>query len=97
MFSGKRLRTLVGVFLVVSLAVLADPASTALAVGVPNAQASCVGQEAAGISPPGSSDEFFGGVPEIVSSILGSGGSVGSAFSAFAKAHGTHEACDIGG
>ena len=72
-------------------------ASVALAGGTPNAAASCVGQEAAGISPAGSSDEFPGGVPQLGQEVRTAYGSIGAVFSSFAQVHGTHEACDVGG
>src|SRR5262245_56047019 len=66
----------------------------------PSASASCMGQEAAGISPPGSSDEAPGGMPEFMNFVRGLPGSPGSSISSIASLHeGSHEACDaaIGG
>ena len=61
----------------------------------PSAQASCMGIEAAAISPPGSSDEVPGGMPEFMQFIRGLPGSPGSSISFIAGLHeGSHEACD---
>ncbi|HEX9767184.1 MAG TPA: hypothetical protein VGA36_10510 [Nitriliruptorales bacterium] len=63
----------------------------------PAASASCMGHEAAAISPPGSSDEFPGGMPEfgaIVSEAF-PGVPRGQVISFFATLHeGSHEGCD---
>jgi hypothetical protein len=67
---------------------LADP---------PNTHASCLGFEASGISPPGSSDEFPGGMPELKTFVTDSfpGTPPGAIYSAVAQVHaGSHEACD---
>jgi hypothetical protein len=61
------------------------------------AGASCMGHEASGISPPGSSDEFAGGVPEFRQFIADNfpGTPAGAIISTIAKAHGvSHEACE---
>ncbi|HEY3218588.1 MAG TPA: hypothetical protein VGK15_05840 [Candidatus Limnocylindria bacterium] len=76
---------------------LATTGGTALAGsgGEPNAAASCLGQEAAGISPAGSTDEFPGGVPEVISFLRTTFGAAGPVISVVAKLHeGSHEACD---
>ena len=63
--------------------------------GIPSASASCLGQEAAGISPVGSSDEFPGGMPQLVTVVRQTFGSVGPIAAFIAKLHeGSHEACD---
>jgi hypothetical protein len=63
--------------------------------GVPNTHASCIGQEAAGISPKGSSTEFPGGVPQVITELRAAFGSSGPIFAFVAKLHaGSHEACD---
>ncbi len=66
------------------------------AAAAPNEHASCVAQEMEGISPPGSSDEFPGGAPQLVhEGILPLEGPPGAVFSFVAKLHeGSHEACD---
>jgi hypothetical protein len=65
------------------------------AFGEPSGHASCIGIEASAISPPGSSDEFPGGVPELVAFVQGLGGPPGAVVGAVAKLHeGSHEACD---
>ena len=57
--------------------------------------ASCVGIEVSSISPPGSSDEFPGGVPELNGVVRSFGVPPGVVYSAVAKLHeGSHEACD---
>jgi len=72
--------------------VVAAPATVAGAV---DQHASCIGHEAAGISPPGSSAEFPGGVPEVHELLDSLGVRQGAVFSAVAKLHeGSHEACD---
>ena len=61
------------------------------------APASCVGHEASNISPPGSSDEFPGGMPELQTFIRENfpGTPPGTVSSTVAKLHeGSHEACD---
>ncbi len=66
----------------------------------PAAPASCMGQEAAAISPPGSSDEVPRGMPEFMQFVRGLPGSPGSSISFIAGLHaGSHDACDaaIGG
>ena len=57
--------------------------------------ASCIGIEASSISPPGSSDEFAGGLPEVIGVVRDAAGKIGPVFSAAAKVHaGSHAACD---
>jgi hypothetical protein len=82
-------------------AATAAAAALALAVGVPvgsadaHGNASCIGFEASSISPPGSSDEFPGGVPQVVAVVKDAAGKYGPVISAVAKLHeGSHEACD---
>jgi hypothetical protein len=76
-------------------------AACALVVGVPagvadaGSHASCIGIEASSVSPPGSSDEFPGGVPQIVTVVKDAAGKYGPVISTVAKLHeGSHEACD---
>jgi hypothetical protein len=66
------------------------------ALGDASGKASCTGIEASSVSPPGSSDEFPGGMPQLVSTVKQeAGGKFGPAVSSFAKLHaGSHEACD---
>jgi hypothetical protein len=73
----------------------------ALAMGVPIASAdasgdaSCIGLEASAISPPGSLDEFPGGMAEATSFVRDTFGKVGPAASFVARIHaGSHQACD---
>ena len=60
--------------------------------------ASCIGFEAAGIAPPGSSDEFPGGPAELQAFLRHTfGHPTGAIVSGAAKQHlGSHEACDAG-
>lgn len=83
-----------------SAAVAAAAALGVLAVGVPAAiadasgPASCVGIEASAISPPGSSEEFPGGMPDVVR-FVSQFGTFGPQVSQFAQLHeGSHEGCD---
>lgn len=67
---------------------------SALANG-PSGHASCMGQEAAAISPPGSSDEVADGMPEFMRFIRGLPGSPGETIRIIAGLHEvSHEACD---
>ena len=73
--------------------------ATVLPVGVagagPGSKASCMGHEAAGISPPGSSDELPGGAPQLKAFVDSLGGHPGAVYSVIAHLHeGSHEACD---
>jgi hypothetical protein len=72
-----------------------------LVAGAPTAgadasgHASCIGIEASTISPPGSSDEFPGGMPELIALVKSQAGKAGPVVSSVAKLHeGSHEACD---
>jgi hypothetical protein len=57
--------------------------------------ASCVGIETSSISPPGSSDEFPGGMPQLIGFVQSELGKVGPVVSFVAKLHaGSHAACD---
>jgi ABC-type phosphate/phosphonate transport system substrate-binding protein len=60
--------------------------------------ASCLGFEASGVAPPGSSNEFPGGVAELQAFLKDNfGHPTGAIVSAAAKQHlGSHEACDAG-
>ena len=66
---------------------------TALADAGPHA--SCLGFEASAIAPAGTSDEFPGGVPELLAAVRTFGVPVGAVYGDVAKLHeGSHEACD---
>jgi hypothetical protein len=70
-------------------------ADTALAD--PQVEASCMAHEAAGISPPGSSDEFSGGMPGLHAFVQENFPDVprGVIYSSIAHARaGSHEACE---
>jgi hypothetical protein len=73
-------------------------ASAASASAEAHGNASCVGFEASGISPPGSSDEFPGGMPELQQFLKDNAGKpTGAVVSTEAKRHlGSHEGCDAG-
>lgn len=89
------MRKLLVVLSIVGVLTLAMPAAPALAeAGGP---ASCMGHEASGISPPGSSDEFPTGMPGLKAFIDQAfpGVPPGLIFSTIAGLHeGSHEACD---
>lgn len=81
------------------LAGLALAGSAGTASADPNEQASCVGFEFSAISPPGSSEEFPGGAPELVQEVAtiaeGLGAPPGAVYSFAARLHeGSHAACD---
>jgi hypothetical protein len=61
----------------------------------PNRRAICMGQEAASISPPGSSAELPGGVPELRAFVSSLPGTLGATTRVIAQVHaGSHAACD---
>jgi hypothetical protein len=66
------------------------------AVGDAHASASCIGFEASGIAPAGSSDEFPGGPAELQAFLRNAiGHPTGAIVSEVAHQHlGSHEACD---
>ena len=68
------------------------------ALGDAHGNASCLGFEASGVSPAGSSDEFPGGVAELQVFLHDTfGNQTGAIISDAAKLHlGSHEACDAG-
>jgi hypothetical protein len=73
----------------------------ATAAGATDGHASCLGIEASDNSPPGSSDEFPGGMSELVSLAQDLADQYdttpGAIFSGDARRHaGSHEACDAG-
>ena len=78
--------------ILLALALVSSPAATARG---PNTHSSCMGQEAAGISPPGSSDEVPNGMPGLISFIKGLSPAPGAIVSYIASLHeGSHVACD---
>jgi hypothetical protein len=85
----------VGVVSVASTALLAA-AGAPSAMGDASGHASCIGIEASSISPPGSSDEFPGGMAQLVAFVkTATGGKFGPVASSAAQLHaGSHEACD---
>ena len=84
--------------LAIGAAALIQVAGVEPALGDASPKASCVGIEASNVSPPGSSDEFSGGMPELVSAVKAGVDRFGAAVSPFAKLHaGSHEACDAAG
>jgi hypothetical protein len=88
----NRFSRLAAVLVVAGFTAMGAPA----AFGDASGKASCIGIEASGVSPPGSSDEFPGGMSQLVSAVRAeAGGKLGPAVSAFAQLHaGSHEACD---
>jgi len=75
--------------------VAAVAAGKAASAKEPNRHASCIGQEASGISPPGSSEEMSGGMPEFMQFIKSLPGTPGGTISFIANLHeGSHGACD---
>jgi hypothetical protein len=85
----------------VSLAVVAGVQVIGIQTAAADAggHASCAGLEVSSISPPGSSDEFSGGVPELMSAVHGLASELnttpGAIVSSVAQLHeGSHEACD---
>lgn len=81
---------------VTALVLAAGTAAPAAADAQGNA--SCVGFEASSISPPGSLDEFPGGVPELQAILRDAfDNPAGAIVSDVAHLHlGSHEACDAG-
>lgn len=90
----KRTFAPVGVIAVLLTIGFAGPA-----VADAHGNASCIGFEASGIAPPGSSEEVPGGVAELQVFLRNTfGHPTGAAVSEFASFHlGSHEACDAGG
>ena len=78
--------------ILLALALVSSPAAAAKD---PNTHSSCMGQEAAGISPPGSSDEVPSGMQGLISFIKVSSPAPGAIVSYIASLHeGSHDACD---
>jgi hypothetical protein len=87
-------------FVLVALLVALVVAGGQTSANGPSEHASCMAIEAEAISPPGSSDEAPGGMPEFMQFVRGLPGSPGSSISFIAGLHeGSHEDCDaaIGG
>jgi hypothetical protein len=80
----------------IGVAALMSVAGVQSALADASGAASCVGIEASSVSPPGSSDEVPGGMPQLVAVVKEeAGGKLGPALSSFAHVHaGSHEACD---
>jgi hypothetical protein len=92
---GRRFTTLL--LLVVALTAVLSLVSSGAAFADAATHASCIGHEASGISPKGSSDEFPGGMPQIHAVVTEAfpGVPYGAIISTVAKIHaGSHEACD---
>jgi hypothetical protein len=92
--SGARTVAVIGA-LAATTALVAMPVPVAAA----DAHASCIGIEASEISPPGSSDEFPGGMPQVAREVRLAADALGVApgaiYSFVAQLHaGSHEACD---
>lgn len=90
---GRRARSAV-IAVVAVVAVLTLGVATSSAAAPP---ASCMGHEASGISPPGTSEEVPGGMPALMAFFREAfpDAPPGKIVSGFAKLHaGSHEACD---
>jgi hypothetical protein len=82
-----------------AVAVSALTTGQATAAGGASSKASCLGIEASSISPPGTSDEFPGGMSELAAFVHVLAGQLGvppgAIVSSVAKLHeGSHAACD---
>jgi hypothetical protein len=80
------------------IAIVVAVGSAGSALADAHGNASCIGFEASGIAPPGSSDEFPGGVAELQAFLRANvGHPTGAIIREAAKLHlGSHEACDAG-
>ncbi|MBI3860107.1 MAG: hypothetical protein HY296_07745 [Thaumarchaeota archaeon] len=98
--SKSRERSTKGAFLsilamLIALVPIIMGASPLVFASAPSANASCMGQEATGISPPGSSDEVPTGMPGFMSFIKTLSPAPGAVISFVASLQeGSHEACD---
>lgn len=91
----KRSQMLAGGAALVAWLVLVRGGATAFADAGP--PASCLGHEASAISPPGSSEELPGGMPQLKAVISAEfpGVPLGLVYRSIAQLHeGSHEACD---
>ncbi len=94
---GMGIRAAVVVLIMVLLTIAPAGAAFAKASGAAASPASCMGHEASGISPPGSLEEFPGGMPAFKAFVDENfaGVPTGRIISQFARLHaGSHEACD---
>jgi hypothetical protein len=83
-------RPITAVAILVAALAFAAPTSFAAAPA-----ASCMGQEASGVSPPGSSDEAPGGMKDLTAFFKANSSPPGAAYRSIASLHeGSHEACD---
>jgi hypothetical protein len=93
MFEVKRVglcRPITAVAILCAALAFAAPTSFAAAPS-----ASCMGHEASGVSPPGSSDEAPGGMKDLTTFFKANSSPPGAAYSYIASLHeGSHEACD---
>lgn len=95
------IRRMIGVALSLALLAAISVGSTGTAFAAPGEPTSCMGHEAADISPPGSSTEegAEGDMPTFIASVqevLGQEGIGPFVGGVFAQLHeGSHEACDI--
>lgn len=88
-------RWLIAVLAALLLTTAAAPANSVFAEAA--GPASCLGHEASAVSPPGSSDEIPGGMPELRGFIREAfpGMPPGAIYSSIARLRlGSHEACD---
>jgi len=96
MIGGAMRKRMIELAIVVALAggiVAGGQSVAALADAGPHA--SCLGFEASAIAPAGTSDEFPGGVPDLLAAVRTFGVPVGVIYRDVAKLHeGSHEACD---
>jgi hypothetical protein len=81
-----------------AIAIVVALGSAGSALADAHGNASCLGFEASGVAPAGSSDEFPGGVAELQAFLKATfGHPTGAIVSEAAKQHlGSHEACDAG-
>jgi hypothetical protein len=90
-------RPLIAAILALAMASLLTLVSVRTVAADSAEPASCVGHEASGISPPGSSEEFPGGPPELKAAVEAAfpGVPLGQVVRIVATQHlGSHEACD---
>ncbi len=90
-------RPLVALVLAMALALALALTSVGTAFADAGGSASCMGHEASGVSPPGSSEEFPAGMRALRNFVDAAfpGVPPGAIFSTIAKLHaGSHEACD---
>ena len=91
--SGGRRR--LGVLVAAGSLALVLVTSGQVALADAGSNASCMGHEASGVSPPGSSSEALGGMRELTEFVRGLGAPAGAIFSFIASLHeGSHAACD---